>query len=1253
MKKIESFTNRYSLSKTLRFRAIPVGDTQKNFELNHMLEKDKQRAEYYAKAKSLIDKYHRHYIEGIFSNIKSAEGFDSFLSEHRGYADLYESRERDKNALENSEAAMRKFLADALKAGENYKSLGKKEMIQEILPAYLDSIGDEEGKAVIAEFANFSTYFTGFFTNRANMYSAEEKSTAISYRCINDNLPKFLDNRKVFTKFELTDTLADQWKQLNEEFQGVYGTVAEDVFSVDYFPFVLAQTGIEQYNAVIGGYTKPDGTKVQGLNEYINLHNQQIDKKDKETKRIPKLKLLYKQILSDQQSLSFIPEAFKSDDEVLGAIKAFYDAREDGKIDSISETLDRIKELFLALPSFDQNGLFVKNDLALTTVCNGAFGYWGTVESAWNDEYDETHRFKATEKYTDARKKAYKSTGSFSLAAIQHYAEQKPTDKKDVKTVCEWFQAEIAQKCAAVSDAYTAAKNLLEQPYTAPKKLCANDAAIETIKNALDSLKDLERVMKLLLGTGKEADKDESFYGEFFVRYERLRELDRLYDRVRNYMTQKPYNTEKIKLNFDNPQFLGGWDRNKESDYSAVMLQKDGRYYVAVMAAGSKKSFESIPLVKDGEAVYEKVIYKLLPGPNKMLPKVFFSQKGIKTFNPPKEILEKYARGTHKTGDSFNLEDCHNLIDYFKSAISIHPDWSQFGFEFSDTSSYRNIGEFYNEVKNQGYSISFCHVPVSYVDKLVQEGKLYLFQLYNKDFSSHSKGTPNLHTLYFKMLFDERNLADVVFKLNGESEMFYREASISRAEQIVHPKDQPIPNKNEHNKKKQSTFAYYVVKDRRYTVDQFMIHIPITLNFTASGSDNINLDVRRALKDCDDNYVIGIDRGERNLLYISVIDSKGRIVEQYSLNEIVNEHHGLTHKTDYHALLDQKEKERLEARTNWKAVENIKELKEGYISQVVHKICQLVEKYDAIIVMEDLNFGFKRVRGGKFEKSVYQKFEKMLIDKLNYYADKKKQPAELGGVLNAYQLTNKFDSFKKMGKQNGFIFYVPAYLTSKIDPTTGFADFLHPRYESIAASQRLVGAFDRIAYNEAENYFEFDLDYGKFEKCAYYGQKKWTVCTFGRRIETFRNEEKNSEWDNREIDLTEAFKALFSAYGVDWRAGLQAQLLAQTEKEFWVRLIRLIALTLQLRNSETGNAEKDYLISPVRNAAGQFYNSDDYKGVEKSPLPIDADANGAYNIARKGLWVIEQFKKCGTDEDLFKTDLAIKNAEWLDYVQNA
>ena len=57
------------------------------------------------------------------------------------------------------------------------------------------------------------------------------------------------------------------------EITGVY---LEKLFCVDYFNMVMSQSGIDNYNSIIGGYVTEDGTKIQGLNEYINLYNQQV-----------------------------------------------------------------------------------------------------------------------------------------------------------------------------------------------------------------------------------------------------------------------------------------------------------------------------------------------------------------------------------------------------------------------------------------------------------------------------------------------------------------------------------------------------------------------------------------------------------------------------------------------------------------------------------------------------------------------------------------------------------------------------------------------------------------------------------------------------------------------------------------------------------------------------------------------------------------------------------------------------------------
>lgn len=425
-------------------------------------------------------------------------------------------------------------------------------------------------------------------------------------------------------------------------------------------------------------------------------------------------------------------------------------------------------------------------------------------------------------------------------------------------------------------------------------------------------------------------------------------------------------------------------------------------------------------------------------------------------------------------------------------------------------------------------------------------------------------------------------------------------------------------------------------------MDKFQFHVPITLNFKATGGDNINQKVLDAIRDNGIEHVIGIDRGERHLLYLSLIDLKGNIVKQFTLNDIINEYNGRTYATNYKELLASREGERTDARRNWQKIENIKEIKEGYLSQVIHIITQMMVEYKAIVVLEDLNMGFMRDRQ-KIERQVYEKFEKMLIDKLNCYIDKQKDADEIGGALHPLQLASKFESFRKLGKQSGWLFYIPAWNTSKIDPVTGFVNMLDTRYENTEKARCFFSKFDSIRYNAEKGWFEFSFDYSKFTEKAKDTQTRWTLCTYGTRVKTFRNPTKLNQWDNEEVVLTGEFKHVFADAGIDIHGNLKEQICMLTEKKHLEPLMHLMRLLLQMRNSVTGT-EVDYLLSPVADKTGCFYDSRN----NIASLPKDADANGAYNIARKGLWAIRKIQAT-TNGD--RPNLAISNKEWLQFAQ--
>lgn len=1238
MKTYDELTGLYSLSKTLRFELKPVGKTLEYIENKGIIAQDEKRAEEYKLVKGIIDRYHKSFIRLCLYNFKlkleSDNGLDS-LEEYVEYASIQRRTDTQDAEFKKVKENLRKQIVSAFKNGATYGDLFKKELIQQILPDFADN--DEE-RQLVDNFSKFTTYFTGFHENRKNMYSEEDKATAIAFRLIHENLPLFIDNMKSFAKIAET-VVAEHFANIETAFEDCLNALIPDMFALPYFTETLTQEQIEVYNNIIGGRVLEDGTKIQGINEYVNLYNQQ--QKDKSA-RLPLLKPLYKMILSDHVAISWLPEEFASDEEMLSAINGAYDMLKD----VLSEkNEDSLFNLLKNINEYDTEHIFIANDLGLTDISQQIFGQYDVYSSVIKAELRNQASMTAKEKknpelYEDRIAKLYKSAKSFSIdylnsfvdseKSIQNYYAQLGAYDRDGEQRINLF-AQIEMKHIAVADILAGKVANLNQ----------SEQGIKLIKDFLDAFKALQHFIKPLLGNGDETDKDNAFDARLRVAWDTLDIITPLYNKVRNWLTRKPYSEEKIKLNFENAQLMNGWDLNKEPDCTSIILRKDDKFYLAIMDKKANHSFDTDELPNEGDC-YEKVDYKLLPGANKMLPKVFFSKSRIDEFAPSQSLLDAYEKGSHKKGTNFSLNDCHNLIDFFKQSIAKHEDWKKFPFDFSDTSSYEDISGFYREVEQQGYMLSYRNVSAAYIDKLVDEGKLFLFQIWNKDFSEYSKGTPNMHTLYWKMLFDEKNLANVVYKLNGQAEVFYRKKSLDIANTTVHTANRPIANKNKDNKKKESTFEYDIIKNRRYTVDKFQFHVPITMNFKSIGNDNINESVLNVIRNNGIKHIIGIDRGERHLLYLSLIDLKGNIVKQMTLNDIVNEYNGNTYSTNYKDLLATREGDRTDARRNWQKIENIKDLKEGYLSQVVHVIAKMMVEYKSIVVLEDLNMGFMQGRQ-KIERNVYEQFERKLIEKLNFYVDKQKKADEVGGLLNAYQLTSKFDSFKKLGKQSGCLFYIPAWNTSKIDPVTGFVNMLDTRYENTEKARCFFSKFDSIRYNTQKDWFEFAFDYGNFTTKADGTQTKWTLCSFGTRVKTFRNPEKVNQWDNVEVVLTEEFKSLFADAGININGNLKEQICNLSDKKYLEPLMGLMKLLLQLRNSIT-NSEVDYLLSPVCDNKGNFYDS----RTCSDRLPKDADANGAYNIARKGLWALSRIEESAEGE---RPNLAISNKDWLYFAQ--
>lgn len=701
---------------------------------------------------------------------------------------------------------------------------------------------------------------------------------------------------------------------------------------------------------------------------------------------------------------------------------------------------------------------------------------------------------------------------------------------------------------------------------------------------------------------------------------------------------------------------------------------------------------------------YEKMNYKFFPDATKMIPKCSTQLNRVKkhfqnssktydvtskSFIKPIEISQTiynlnnkvYGKEKQKKFQKGYLASTNDekgyrtaltgWINFCKDFLNKYSSTALYDFSsLKEAQEYESLDKFYQEVNQLCYQISFENIPATYIDALVEKGRLYLFQIYNKDFSAYSSGKKNLHTLYWESLFAKENLNDVVIKLNGQAELFYRLASIKNS--FVHKENTllkhkryakewtdlclELSNKTHYredlkqlekegkikvNDKNQILYqekiigriveqGKEIVKDKRFTQDKYLFHCPITLNFKKSDPYYFNDKINQHIAQQKTKHVIGIDRGEKHLLYVTLLDEDGRIIEQRSLNKIDegyaqnnaknNNKDKEEYLTDYHAKLDRAEKDRDKARKSWDIIENIKELKAGYLSQVVHLLSKMIIDNNTIVVLENLNMGFKR---GRFavEKQVYQKFERALIEKLNYLVFKEKKEHEAGHPLKAFQLTSKFESFEKLGTQSGILFYTAASYTSKTDPISGYMQTLYHKFHP-KNTRDFFASFDSIEFDGKHFYFTYDLKKTVREpKDGFPHKTQWTVCSC---VERSYYNTKNKTHSEPKV-VSEDLKELFKKFNIELKEDIQTIIADEnTDEKFLRSFLKYFNTILNMRvvhpKEEKGSSKNDFISSPVKpyfdsRKIAQF----DGEQENKKQLPANGDANGAYNIARKGI----------------------------------
>ena len=1312
------------MSKTLRFELKPVGNTLQMLEDENVFEKDRVRKEKYKQTKSFFDRLHRQFIIESLTG-KTIDGLDKYFT-------LLKKLEKDKKdkALQKEFKTLSEELRTQLNNHFQTEALFGVSVFEELKKRYGKEEGsflkdkkdelvlDEEGNkiSIFDEWKGFTGYFDKFQETRKNFYKDDGTSTAVVTRIIDQNLKRFCENTQLFKDIKYKIDFSEVEKTLSVDL-GV-------VFSLEYYNSCLLQDGIDTYNKILGGeVVKDTNEKLKGLNEIINKYRQ--DHKDE---KISFFKLLDKQILSEKED--FI-ENIEDDKELLQRLREFYISAEEKT--EVLKTL--LGDFFLHEEEYELDKVFLSKE-GLNTILHR----WMTDNG--RDEfqkviYEQTKKDKIVK--FEKSDNSYRFPDFIALSLIKNalaksFEEEKLWKDKYLKNEEDskskgflsgeepkWeqfikifesefnslFENEYQELIGGEERQVKKGYNVYKKDFEEIINRNESDFSVSsedklTIKNFVDSTLWIYQMGKYFAlekkrqWVGDEYDIDTKFYHHpdfgfkkkfYDDAYGKLIKVRML---LQSYLTKKPFSTDKWKLTFENPTLADGWDKNKEPDNSAVILRKDGRYYLAVMQKGHNKVFDDGNIQASGTDSYEKMVYKSISDPVKDIPNLMVidgrtvrktgrkdKKTGInhrleelKDEHLPKEISDIRKSSSYlKTSENFNQEDSQKYLAFYMQRL-IEYKKGEFDFEFKKPEEYGSYAEFLDDVGNQGYKIDFVGVSSEYIKNKNTSGELFLFEIHNKDWGSgpkdkNRKRTKNLHSMYFDTLFSKENAeSNFPFKLNGEAELFYRPKTDEEKLGYKVKNTKTGKWKNIVVKKSESVPEEAVVDHKRYLKNKTFLHVPITLNRTADDSHYFNQKVNEFLLNNPEINVIGLDRGEKHLIYYAGIDQKCNLLKDKNGNTALgslNEINGV----NYHKLLEERAKGREKARQDWQNIENIKDLKKGYISLVVRKLADLIIEHNAIIVFEDLNMRFKQIRGG-IEKSVYQQLEKVLIKKLNFLVNKgEKDPQKAGHLLRAFQLTAPFITFKDMGKQTGVIFYTQASYTSKTCPECGFRP--NVKWDQDGLMEKINITFTennfKIAYKASD--FLKQKNSSKRGNRLYAdkkGKDEFILSTknairykwFSRNKKDFelkKGEERMLEQTENGItikyDITECLKGLLEEQDIDYKNNIVKQISEKVAtKKFFTELAYYLYLLSNTRSSVSGTN-----IDQINCPHCGFHSDKKFNGVD-----FNGDANGAYNIARKGVMILEKINQYhNVNKTLDKMnwgDLFIDIEEWDKHTQD-
>ncbi len=689
------FTKQYSLNKTLRFELKPVGKTEYFLKEHKVFKKGEDVDLSYKQAKFYFDQFHQIFINDslqgldIKKDVLDLEKFRNKFLKLKEEIKTLKNNLKDKNKNEikdeinKSQKEINQLREDLYKnivsifnnKANDWKKYYQKEgikfsksdlkqegvkfllsagilgILKFIFPKEKDEefqkencpslyIKDEIGNKtyIFDSFDNFTTYLTKFQNTRENLYKDDGTSTAVATRIVS-NFEIFINNQEIFK--EKYQNVIDKIKLDSEELDNK----KREIFETSYYYNCFIQKGIDEYNKIIGEINKKS-------KEYRDKNK--IDKN-----QLPLFKILEKQILGEVKKERELIVATNTETGEQVFIKRFKELIEENK-QRIPKAEVLMKDLFDGKFEENYDGIYLRKQ-AINTIVNR----WFKIPKEFLSVLPQVLKSKKKEDKENPKIKPFVSLLDIKNGLVdleekkdelgnifknKYYKTENNSEAPLIENSQEgyWVQFlkvwryEFENLFKDEFDGYTEKlENQSEELNTFSRK----KEEIKIVKNYCDAVLKIYQMMKYFALEAKNekdipSDYSTEFYN-FFDEYYKEFELVRYYNAIRNFVTKKPSDENKIKLNFESGVLMTGFDKNKEKEKLGIILRKENKYFVGIINKKYNKIFDDkkYPELKgESNDKYEKMELKLFPDPTKMVPKIAFADKNAKLLGLTDEI---------------------------------------------------------------------------------------------------------------------------------------------------------------------------------------------------------------------------------------------------------------------------------------------------------------------------------------------------------------------------------------------------------------------------------------------------------------------------------------------------------------------------------------------------------------------------------------------------------------------------------------